>query len=80
MSYIIFGRAIKNEYLALGVLTTAIGGAVLSMRGGKTDSAPRAGQSVQQVKEAIPINASSSEEERFIQNFIAEAEKAEAKH
>jgi F-type H+-transporting ATPase subunit k len=59
-SSVIFGRAIKNEYLALSVLTTTFGGAWLATRGGKkAEAKPVAGQSVQQVKESIPINASS---------------------
>ncbi|KAG6918080.1 hypothetical protein DXG01_016532 [Tephrocybe rancida] len=78
MSYVIFGRAIKNEYIALGVLTSAFGGAALAMRGGKKENT--AGQSLQKARESVPIKAGSSEEEQFIHNFIAEAEKAEAKH
>ncbi|RDB16078.1 hypothetical protein Hypma_003432 [Hypsizygus marmoreus] len=79
MSYTILGRAIKNEYLALGVMVTTFGGAFLATRGGKSEK-PVAGQSVQKAKESVPINADSSEEEQFIKNFIAEAEKSEAKH
>ncbi|KAF5380158.1 hypothetical protein D9615_006143 [Tricholomella constricta] len=79
MSYVIFGRAIKNEYLSLGILTTVFGGATLAMRGGKKDI-PVAGQPLEKVKESVPIKAGSSEEEQFIKNFIAEAEKEEAKH
>ncbi|KAG6833017.1 hypothetical protein H0H87_012275 [Tephrocybe sp. NHM501043] len=78
MSYVILGRAIKNEYIALGVLTTVFGGASLAMRGGKKENS--AGQSLQKARESVPINAGSSEEEQFIQNFIAEAEKADSKH
>lgn len=59
-SSVILGRTIKNEYLSLGVLTSAIGGAWLATRGEKKAGArPIAGQSVQQVKESIPLNASS---------------------
>ena len=59
-SSVILGRTIKNEYLSLGVLTTTFGGAWLAMRGGKKAGAtPVVGQSVQQVKESIPLNASS---------------------
>ncbi|KAG5641388.1 hypothetical protein DXG03_005355 [Asterophora parasitica] len=75
----ILGRAIKNEHLALGILTTVFGGATLATRGGKKE-VPIAGQPIEKVKESVPINAGSSEEEQFIKNFIAEAEKAEAKH
>lgn len=55
----VFGRAIKNEYLSLGVLATAFGSAYLATRGGKT-SAPAKPQTVQQAKESIPVHASSS--------------------
>ncbi|KAF9003220.1 hypothetical protein BDQ17DRAFT_1355755 [Cyathus striatus] len=79
MSYQILGRAIKNEHIALGVLTTTFGAAWLSTRGGKTENkAVARGSTVQQAKESVPINAGSSEEEAFIKNFIAEAEKGDA--
>ncbi|KAG6873696.1 hypothetical protein C0995_012158 [Termitomyces sp. Mi166 len=77
MSYMIFGRAIKNEYIALGVLTTVFGGASIAMRGGKKENT--AGQSLQKARDSIPLNAGSSEEEQFIRNFIAEAEKEDTK-
>ncbi|GLB39291.1 putative protein of unknown function (DUF2611) [Lyophyllum shimeji] len=80
MSYVIMGRAVKNEHLALGILTTVFGGAALAMRSKKKETPPANGQSIQQLKESVPINAGSSEEEQFIKNFIAEAEKEEAKH
>jgi len=80
MSYVILGRAVKNEHLAMGILATAFGGAALATRGKKKETAPVNGQSIQQLKESVPINAGSSEEEQFIKNFIAEAEKEEAKH
>ncbi|THH29249.1 hypothetical protein EUX98_g4947 [Antrodiella citrinella] len=80
MSYVILGRAIKNEYLALGTL---FGTAALAMSftgGSKEPSAPASGKpTLQQVKEAVKFNAGSSEEEQFIKNFIAEAEK-DSKH
>ncbi|KAF8970370.1 hypothetical protein BDZ97DRAFT_1791040 [Flammula alnicola] len=73
MSYQIFGRAIKNEYLALTVFGTTFGAAYLATRGGsKAQAKPT---TVQQAKESVPVNASSSEEEQFILNFIKEAEK-----
>ncbi|EKM56536.1 uncharacterized protein PHACADRAFT_27363 [Phanerochaete carnosa HHB-10118-sp] len=101
MSYVIAGRAIKNEYLALGTL--GLTGLIVSMAmgGSKKDKAvPASGkQTIEQVKNAVKIDASSrcvavrvsparfahacfafvSEEEQFIKNFIAEAEK-ESKH
>ncbi|KAG2143517.1 uncharacterized protein EDB93DRAFT_1155346 [Suillus bovinus] len=74
MSYVIFGRAIKTEYLTLGTLF-ATGGAVYASLGGKKDSTSSGKPLAERVKEAVPINAGSSEEEQFIKNFIAEAEK-----
>ncbi|KAF7761366.1 hypothetical protein Agabi119p4_9358 [Agaricus bisporus var. burnettii] len=72
MSYVIFGRAIKNEHLALGTLLTAIGGSIIMSRGGSKSEAP---QTTQQAKASIPIKASSNEEEEFIRKFVEEAEK-----
>ncbi|KAG1854764.1 hypothetical protein C8R48DRAFT_609641, partial [Suillus tomentosus] len=74
---VIFGRAIKTEYLTLGTLF-ATGGAVYASLGGKKDSASSGKPLAERVKEAVPINAGSSEEEQLmnsIKNFIAEAEK-----
>ncbi|KZP14966.1 hypothetical protein FIBSPDRAFT_98264 [Athelia psychrophila] len=79
MSYVIFGRVIKNEYLVLGTLA-AVGGIVAATTGGKKDAAPVPKTLVEKVKQAVPINAGSSEEEQLfssIKNFIAEAEKSE---
>ncbi|KAF8552478.1 hypothetical protein OG21DRAFT_1486171 [Imleria badia] len=71
MSYVILGRNIKNEYLTLGTLFT-VGATVFALKGGKKD----AGKPLtERVKDAVPIKAESSEEEEFIKNFIAEAEK-----
>ncbi|KAF8906846.1 hypothetical protein CPB84DRAFT_1959898 [Gymnopilus junonius] len=70
----VFGKAIKNEYLALGTFATAFGGAWLATRGG-SKTAQAKPQNVEQAKESVPIAASSSEEEQFILNFIKEAEK-----
>ncbi|GJE86440.1 ATP19 family protein [Phanerochaete sordida] len=84
MSYIIAGRAVKNEYLALGTL--GLTGLIVSMAmsGGKKETAAPAGvkQTLAQVKDTVKIGAGSSEEEQLmdsIKNFIAEAEK-ESKH
>ncbi|KAG2059920.1 hypothetical protein BDR06DRAFT_927274 [Suillus hirtellus] len=77
MSYVIFGRAIKTEYLTLGTLF-ATGGAVYASLGGKKDSASSGKPLAERVREAVPINAGSNEEEQLmnsIKNFIAEAEK-----
>jgi len=70
MSYVIAGRAIKNEYLALGTfgLTGAI--AALSMRGGDKKAATK----------PAPISAgSSSDEESFIKDFVAKMEEEAGK-
>ncbi|SJL12822.1 uncharacterized protein ARMOST_16253 [Armillaria ostoyae] len=78
MSYVIFGRAIKNEYLALGTFASVFGGAFLATRGGKKDApAPTL---VEQVK--ANVTSGNSEEEELINSikkFVEEAEK-EAKH
>ncbi|TFK67585.1 hypothetical protein BDN72DRAFT_842855 [Pluteus cervinus] len=74
-SYIILGRAIKNEHFALGVLGAAFGGAWLATAGKKSTPPPK---TTQEAKASVPINAGSSEEEEFIKKFIAEAEKEEA--
>ncbi|KAH6906164.1 hypothetical protein BKA70DRAFT_1290889 [Coprinopsis sp. MPI-PUGE-AT-0042] len=72
MSYQVLGRAIKNEYLALGTFATTFGAAFLATRGGDKKPAPA---TPQQAKAAVPINASSKDEEDFIKNFILEADK-----
>ncbi|TCD61816.1 hypothetical protein EIP91_007861 [Steccherinum ochraceum] len=84
MSYVILGRAIKNEYLALGTLFATAAIAISSTGGSKKEApAPGAGKStLEQVKNSVKFNAGSSEEEQLfdsIKNFIAEAEK-ESKH
>jgi hypothetical protein len=59
-SSIIFGRAIKNEYLALGTIFGVGGIAWAAKSGGKKEVAQSSGQSlVDKVKEAVPINADS---------------------
>ncbi|GJJ10354.1 hypothetical protein Clacol_004580 [Clathrus columnatus] len=68
MSYVIAGRAIKSEFLALGTLLSTAAVAAISMSGDKKEKAK---------PEAVKIEASSNEEEEFIRNFIAEAEKAD---
>ncbi|KAJ9108025.1 hypothetical protein QFC20_003594 [Naganishia adeliensis] len=67
MSYVIAGRAIKNEYLALGTILSTAAIAVAASSGEKKAPAP--------VAEQKDIEASSS-----IKNFVAEAEKDEHKH
>ncbi|KAF4616709.1 hypothetical protein D9613_008802 [Agrocybe pediades] len=77
MSYQLFGRAIKNEYLALGTFATTGGIAYLATRGGNS-AAQAKPATVEQAKQSVPVNAASSEEEQFILNFIKEAEKESA--
>lgn len=80
MSYVILGRAIKNEYLALGTIFSAVSIGMLASGGKKETPAPSAGKSVlEQAKESVKFNAGSSEEEQFIKKFVEEAEK-DAKH
>ncbi|KAE9401058.1 hypothetical protein BT96DRAFT_818373, partial [Gymnopus androsaceus JB14] len=82
----ILGRVIKNEYIALSIIGSAVGGAFLATRGGGKKEAPASTTSsvIEKVKEAVPFNASSSEEEQLmdsIRKYIAEAEKeASTKH
>ncbi|KAI0765385.1 hypothetical protein C8Q74DRAFT_1288075 [Fomes fomentarius] len=78
MSYVILGRAIKNEYLALGTIFGTVGATLLATSGGKKAS-PAAKPTLEQVKDSVKISASSREEEEFIKAFIADAEK-ESKH
>jgi F-type H+-transporting ATPase subunit k len=52
---VIFGRAIKTEYLALGTLLTTAG-FTLKALGGSGDTKPK---TVEQVKESVSLNASS---------------------
>merc|ERR1711939_175883 len=64
MSYVIAGRAIKNEYLALGTFAVTGALAALSMGGKKAD------------KSALPaISTGNSDEEKYIKDFIANMEK-----
>ncbi|KAJ8701432.1 hypothetical protein PTI98_000217 [Pleurotus ostreatus] len=60
MSYVILGRAIKSEYLALGTIFSTIGVASLFTGGKKAEPIPAPGKSIiETVKEAVPINAGS---------------------
>ena len=58
---IIAGRAIKNEYLALGTLGLTGLLTSLAMGGGKKEASPPsdAKQTIQQVKEAVKFESSS---------------------
>jgi len=86
MSYVIAGRAIKNEYIALGIygLTGGLVYAYRARSAAKADAnkpiAKTVKERIENAKEAVKIVAGSSEEEDFIKNFIAEAERADAGH
>ncbi|KAA1068084.1 hypothetical protein PGTUg99_011689 [Puccinia graminis f. sp. tritici] len=62
MSYVILGKRVLNEHLAVGTLAVFGTGVALAMRGGsKTD------------KSQIPapvVNSSSKDEEAFIREFV----------
>jgi len=72
MSYQIAGRAIKSEYLALGTLVSTGLLAYASTRGNKkaapSPSAP------------ISLPDASTDEQDFVKQFVAAAEKEDAKH
>ncbi|KIO29304.1 hypothetical protein M407DRAFT_242657 [Tulasnella calospora MUT 4182] len=72
MSYVIAGRAIKSEYLALGTLFSTGLLAYASMGGKK--AAP-AGSSA-----PIVVPDASKDEQDFVRQFIEAAEKEEAHH
>lgn len=57
---VIFGRAIKNEYLTLATLFTAGAATYVATSGKKQVSAGSSGQTLaEKVNEAVPINAGS---------------------
>ncbi|RSH79887.1 uncharacterized protein EHS24_009553 [Apiotrichum porosum] len=76
MSYNIAGKAIKNEYIALGTIFTTIGIALASSGGGdkKVAAAPAP------VAKDTTINTGSKEEDEFIRAFVAAAEEKPAAH
>ncbi|KAL0638383.1 hypothetical protein Q9L58_002526 [Maublancomyces gigas] len=67
--YTIAGKQIGSHILAMATLGAVVGGATIAMSGKKTQTTP-------------PIQAGSSDEEKFIKEFIAkaEAESAKEKH
>ncbi|KAF2098484.1 hypothetical protein NA57DRAFT_75729 [Rhizodiscina lignyota] len=68
-SYNIFGRQIQSHWLSMATLFGTFGVAMYATSGKKAAEA-----------KGPPINASSKEEESFIQDFLKEAEsKSEAK-
>ncbi|KAI1502418.1 hypothetical protein F5X99DRAFT_408150 [Biscogniauxia marginata] len=68
-TYTIFGRQIGSHYLAMGILTTLFGGGYLALR--RPSKKPN---------QLPPINASSSDEADFIQNFLKQADEDAKKH
>ncbi|KAG9078002.1 hypothetical protein FRC06_008595 [Ceratobasidium sp. 370] len=80
MSYVIAGRKIANEYLALGVLgsTGLLTYGATKLGGGKKEEEPQS--LADKAKAALGVG--QSEEETFIKKFIADAEKevAGSKH
>ncbi len=59
---VILGRAIKNEYLALGTLLSTAGLTFASLGGSKKDAHAPSGsgkQSIEQVKESVKFSAGS---------------------
>ncbi|SNX85332.1 uncharacterized protein MEPE_04041 [Melanopsichium pennsylvanicum] len=72
MSYTIAGRKILNEHIALAVFGT-YGAIAASQMGGSKDAKVASGSPDAKVNDP-PINASSSDEEAFIKQFLAEAE------
>ncbi|KAK4629296.1 hypothetical protein CLAFUW4_08455 [Fulvia fulva] len=67
--YQIAGQKVGSHWLSIATLSTMfIGGWAMS------------GGSKKPAQQAPPINASSKDEENFIQQFLKEAEKDEKKH
>ncbi|KAF8441877.1 hypothetical protein BGX38DRAFT_1203375 [Terfezia claveryi] len=71
----ILGRQVGSHYLAIATLGTTFLGSWLAMRGGSKSQDPSG-------KPTPPIQASTSDEESFIKDFLkaAEAEEKKAKH
>ncbi|MCJ1252064.1 hypothetical protein MMC30_009302 [Trapelia coarctata] len=69
--YNVMGRQVGSHYLAIATLGTTFLGAYLGLSGGdkKKESGP-------------PINATSKDEEKFVQDFLKNAnlEEQKAKH
>ncbi|KAG9102774.1 hypothetical protein FRC07_010162 [Ceratobasidium sp. 392] len=80
MSYVIAGRRIANEYIALTVLgsTGLLAWSATKMGGGKKKEQPKS--LVDKAKGALGVG--ESDEEAFIKKFVADAEKefAGSKH
>ncbi|KAF2236919.1 hypothetical protein EV356DRAFT_530436 [Viridothelium virens] len=69
--YTVFGRQVGSHVLAMGVLGTLFAGGFYAGSGSKKPS-----------EQSPPINATSKDEENFIQEFLknAEAEDNKQKH
>ncbi|KAF2836112.1 hypothetical protein M501DRAFT_997351 [Patellaria atrata CBS 101060] len=70
--YEIFGRKVGSHVLSMATLGTTFAGSWLALRGDGKKTA----------QQTPPINASSKDEENFIQDFLkqAEAEEKKLKH
>ncbi|KAK0511368.1 hypothetical protein JMJ35_005941 [Cladonia borealis] len=69
--YTIFGRQVGSHILSMATLGTLFAGSAIALSGEKKAK-----------EQGPPINAQSTEEEQFIQDFIknANAEEQKAKH
>ncbi|KAK0528040.1 hypothetical protein OC834_003810 [Tilletia horrida] len=73
MSYTIAGRQVLNEHIALGTFAIIGGIAYAASSGGSKDKKAASSSTAASVREPA-INASTSDEEAFIKQFLAEAE------
>jgi len=83
MSYVIAGRTIKNEYLALTTLLSTVGIASwASSGGGKKNQTPASASATESLIQSAKGTFKSEDEEAFIRDFIANAnaEEGAAKH
>ncbi|KAL5335152.1 hypothetical protein BJX70DRAFT_375882 [Aspergillus crustosus] len=67
--YQIAGKTVGSHHLALGILSSLFGGVYLATRGGSASKKPA----------APPIQASSKDEETFIQDFLKQVNGEEKK-
>ncbi|KAF2153287.1 hypothetical protein K461DRAFT_293559 [Myriangium duriaei CBS 260.36] len=70
VKYDLLGRKIGSHQLAMAVLGSIFGGVYIGTRGGSS----------KQAQQTPPIQASSKDEENFIQEFLKEADAKPAKH
>ncbi|EJT99214.1 hypothetical protein DACRYDRAFT_117981 [Dacryopinax primogenitus] len=78
MSYMILGRPIASEYLAIGTfLLTGVGAWAATRK----SAVPPAAAGAKIIKPAeVTVQGASKEEEEFIRQFVAEAEKEDKAH